>query len=84
MSREMPMSWMEGYLHVYEEAIIPEMQMIELKADFSGVAELILDRDIPYKMLMYNANQKKNPLIYGTVFASGTAQIKGNGKLIDS
>ena len=34
-------------LHVYEEAIIPEMQMIELKADFSGVAELILDRDIP-------------------------------------
>ena len=32
---------------------------------------------------MYNANQKKNPLIYGTVFASGTAQIKGNGKLID-
>ena len=35
------------------------------------------------KMLMYNANQKKNPLIYGTVFASGTAQIKGNGKLID-
>lgn len=34
-------------------------------------------------MLMYNANQKKNPLIYGTVFASGTAQIKGNGKLID-
>lgn len=32
---------------------------------------------------MYNANQKKNPLIYGAVFASGTAQIKGNGKLID-
>lgn len=35
------------------------------------------------KMLMYNASQKKNPLIYGTVFASGAAQIKGNGKLID-
>ena len=34
-------------------------------------------------MLVYNADQKKNPLIYGTVFASGTAQIKGNNKLIN-
>lgn len=34
-------------------------------------------------MLMYDAKQKKNPLIYGTVFGSGTARIKGNGKLID-
>ena len=34
-------------------------------------------------MLMYDVNKKKNPLIYGTVFGSGTAQIKGNGKLID-
>ena len=34
-------------------------------------------------MLMYNASQKKNPLIYGTVFASGTARIQGNGRLVD-
>lgn len=34
-------------------------------------------------MLMYNATQKKNPLIFGTVFGSGTARIKGNGKLVD-
>lgn len=34
-------------------------------------------------MLMYDVSKKKNPLIYGTVFGSGTAQIKGNGKLID-
>lgn len=34
-------------------------------------------------MLMYNASQKQNPLIFGTVFGSGTARIKGNGKLVD-
>lgn len=34
-------------------------------------------------MLMYDVNQKKNPLIYGTVYGSGTAQIRGNAKLVD-
>lgn len=34
-------------------------------------------------MLMYNASQKQNPLIFGTVFGSGTARIKGNGKVVD-
>ena len=34
-------------------------------------------------MLMYDADKKKNPLIYGTVFASGTARIQGNSKLVD-
>jgi len=31
----------------YDFITFVDMQMIELKADFSGVAELILDRDIP-------------------------------------
>lgn len=34
-------------------------------------------------MLLYDVGQKKNPLIYGTVFGSGKAGIKGNNKLID-
>ena len=34
-------------------------------------------------MLMYDVKQKKNPLIYGTVYGSGTAQIRGNAKLVD-
>lgn len=34
-------------------------------------------------MLVFNATRKLNPLIYGTVFGSGTASIKGNDKLIN-
>ncbi len=34
-------------------------------------------------MLMYNATEKHNPLIYGTVFGSGTAQIKGDAQVIN-
>lgn len=34
-------------------------------------------------MLVFNATRRLNPLIYGTVFGSGTASIKGNDKLIN-
>lgn len=34
-------------------------------------------------MLMYDASEKHNPMIYGTVFGSGSATIKGNDKLIN-
>lgn len=34
-------------------------------------------------MLVFNATRKLNPLIYGTVFGSGTASIRGNDKLIN-
>lgn len=34
-------------------------------------------------MLVYNATEAQNPLIYGQVYASGTTSIKGNGRLID-
>lgn len=34
-------------------------------------------------MLVFNATRKQNPLIYGTVFGSGSASIKGNDKLIN-
>lgn len=34
-------------------------------------------------MLMYNASERHNPLIYGTVFGSGTAQIKGNAQVLN-
>lgn len=34
-------------------------------------------------MLVFDATRKLNPLIYGTVFGSGTASIKGNDKLIN-
>lgn len=34
-------------------------------------------------MLVFNATRKLNPLIYGTVFGSGSASIKGNDKLIN-
>lgn len=35
------------------------------------------------RMLMYDAPEKQNPLIFGTVYGSGTARIKGNGNLVD-
>jgi len=35
------------------------------------------------KMLMYDKSEKDNPLIYGTVFGSGTATIQGNENIID-
>ncbi len=35
------------------------------------------------KMLMYDVPEKQNPMIYGTVYGSGTATIAGNEKLID-
>ncbi len=35
------------------------------------------------RMLMYDAPEKQNPLIFGTVFGSGSARIKGNGNLVD-
>lgn len=34
-------------------------------------------------MLVFNATEAQNPLIYGQVFASGTTSIKGNSRLID-
>lgn len=34
-------------------------------------------------MLVFDAPQKQNPLIFGTVFGTGTASIKGNGQLIN-
>lgn len=34
-------------------------------------------------MLMYDVNQKQNSMIYGTVFGSGSALIRGNEKLVD-
>lgn len=35
------------------------------------------------KMLMYDKLEKENPLIFGTVFGSGTATIQGNENMID-
>lgn len=35
------------------------------------------------KMLVFDATQKQNPLIFGTVFGTGTASIKGNNQLIN-
>src|SRR5699024_4870009 len=34
-------------------------------------------------MLVFDAPQKQNTLIFGTVFGTGTASIKGNGQLIN-
>ena len=34
-------------------------------------------------MLVYDATSKHNPLIYGTVFGSGTTRIRGNDQLIN-
>lgn len=33
-------------------------------------------------MLLYDVPEKRNPMIYGTVFGSGAGQIKGNDKLV--
>lgn len=46
--------------------------------DYSFTVDMRADR-----MLVYDVDQKKNPLIYGTVFASGATRIHGNGKLIN-
>ncbi len=34
-------------------------------------------------MLMYDVSEKHNPMIYGTVYASGTAAINGNSQIIN-
>ena len=34
-------------------------------------------------MLVFDATQRLNPLIFGTVFGTGTASIYGNGKVIN-
>lgn len=34
-------------------------------------------------MLMYDITRRQNPLIYGTVFGSGSATIQGNSRLVD-
>ena len=34
-------------------------------------------------LLVYNATETQNPLIYGQVYASGTTSIQGNSRLID-
>lgn len=34
-------------------------------------------------MLMYDASERHNPMIYGTVFGSGTARIGGNAQLLN-
>lgn len=46
--------------------------------DFDFLVDISANR-----MLMYDATRKHNPLIYGTVFGSGSARIKGNEKLVD-
>ena len=46
--------------------------------DFDFVVDISANR-----MLMYDATRKHNPLIYGSVFGSGSARIKGNEKLVD-
>lgn len=45
--------------------------------DFSFLVDLQANN-----MLLYDVPEKRNPMIYGTVFGSGTGQIKGNGKLV--
>lgn len=36
-----------------------------------------------HNMLVFDATKKQNPLIYGTVFGTGTASVKGNSRLIN-
>ncbi|GHU83495.1 DUF490 domain-containing protein [Bacteroidia bacterium] len=46
--------------------------------------DLEFDVDIQAaNLLVYNAQEKQSPLLYGTMFGSGTGTIKGNEKLIN-
>lgn len=81
---------------VHLDATSVKLQNATLTDKFGNTAKVSLDfrhkhfHDFDFlvnvkanRMLMYDAPEKQNPLIFGTVFGSGTARIKGNGNLVD-
>jgi hypothetical protein len=58
--------------------------LINLTLNHKHFADLDYQVDISaHNMLVYDAPQKHNPLIYGTVFGSGEARITGNEKIVN-
>ena len=81
-------------IHLTQDAIIGRGVTVHDKFGNSAKVNLAVNhkhfKDVSFdvdvqtnNMLVFDAPQKQNPLIFGTVFGTGTASIKGNGKLIN-
>lgn len=81
-------------LHLTKSAILAHNLTVHDKTGNTGKVNLTLNhkhfKDINFSvdvqtnnMLVFDATQKLNPLISGTVFGSGTASIKGNDKVVN-
>ena len=58
--------------------------ILDLKVNHKHFKEATFDVGIQTNnMLVYDVPQKQNPLIYGTVYGTGSATIKGNAQLIN-
>ena len=58
--------------------------LLDLKVNHKHFKEATYDIGIQTNnMLVYDVPQKQNPLIYGTVYGTGSATIKGNAQLIN-
>lgn len=81
-------------IHLTSDAIIGRNVTVHDKFGNSAKVNLTVNhkhfKDVSFdvevqtnNMLVFDAPQKQNPLIFGTVFGTGTASIKGNGQLIN-
>lgn len=81
-------------IHLTQDAIIGRGVTVHDKFGNSGKVNLTVNhkhfKDVSFdvdvqtnNMLVFDAPQKQNPLIFGTVFGTGTASIRGNGQLIN-
>ncbi|MDO4755908.1 MAG: translocation/assembly module TamB domain-containing protein, partial [Parabacteroides sp.] len=81
-------------VHLSEDAIIANnvtvrdkfgnTSLLNLKVNHENFKEANYDIGIQTNnMLVYDVPQKKNPLIFGTVFGTGSATIRGNEQLIN-
>ena len=81
-------------IHLTQDAIIGRGVTVHDKFGNSAKVNLTVNhqhfKDVSFdvdvqtnNMLVFDAPQKQNPLIFGTVFGTGTASIKGNGQLIN-
>ncbi len=58
--------------------------VVNLEVRFNHFKDIEYDVTIAASnMLVYNAQERHNPLIYGTVYGSGTARIHGNEKIVN-
>lgn len=80
---------------VHMDSTSVQVRQVELKDKFGNTGQVDLRfnhkhfRDYDFdvhvatdRVLVYDVPQKQNPLIFGTVFGSGTARVRGNEQMI--